>query len=114
MKFLPEHWTDFPFAVYGEEWGFVGCLVALALYFFLILWALNLASQARDRFGAVICVGVAALFFWHVLINVGMVTRLLPVMGVTLPLVSYGGWSLFANMIALGLLMSVSIRRFGH
>jgi len=114
MKFLPEHWTDFPFAVFGEEWGFAGCLIVLALYLFLILWALNLASQARDRFGAVLCVGAAALFFWHVLINVGMVTRLLPVMGVTLPLVSYGGWSIFANMMALGLLMSVSIRRFGH
>ncbi len=114
MKFLPEHWTDFPFAVFGEEWGFVGCVVVLALYFVLVLWALNLAAQARDRFGAVLCVGAAALFFWHVIINVGMVTRLLPVMGVTLPLVSYGGWSVFANMMALGLLMSVSIRRFGH
>ena len=86
----------------------------VTLYFVLVLWALNLAAQARDRFGAVLCVGAAALFFWHVIINVGMVTRLLPVMGVTLPLVSYGGWSVFANMRALGLLMSVSIRRFGH
>src|SRR5262249_8543872 len=63
LNFLPEHWTDFPFAVWAEEWGFFGCLVLLALYLFLVLWLINLAVQARDRFGAVACVGVAGLVF---------------------------------------------------
>jgi rod shape determining protein RodA len=112
FNFLPEHTTDFPFAVFGEEWGFVGALVLLALYLLLILQAINLASTARDRFGQALCVGIAALLFWQVFMNIGMATGILPVVGVTLPLVSYGGSSLLAVMAALGLLMNVSIRRY--
>jgi rod shape determining protein RodA len=114
LQFLPEHWTDFPFAVWAEEWGFFGCLVLLGCYLFLILWALNLAAEARDRFAQVLCVGAAALLFWHVFFNIGMVAGLLPVVGVTLPLVSYGGSSLMTVMIALGLLMNVSVRRYAY
>ncbi len=91
LNFLPEHWTDFPFSVWAEEWGFAGAIVLLGLYVFLILWIINVASQARDRFGATLCIGVAAMFFWHVFVNIAMVTGLAPVVGVTLPLVSYGG-----------------------
>jgi rod shape determining protein RodA len=112
LQFLPEHWTDFPFAVWAEEWGFVGSMVLLALYVFLILWLLHLASQVRDRFATVVCLGATALVFWHAAINIGMVTGLLPVVGVTLPLVSYGGSSLLTVMAALGLVMNVSVRRF--
>ena len=72
---------------------------------------MKLASQARDRFGAVLCVGVASLFFWHTVINIGMVTGLVPVVGVTLPLMSYGGSSVLTMMCAVGLLMNVSIRK---
>jgi rod shape determining protein RodA len=111
LHFLPERWTDFPFAVWAEEWGFVGSVFLLALYLVIILWAVKLASQARDRFGAVLCVGVAALLFWHTVINIGMVTGLAPVVGVTLPLISYGGSSLITIMAAFGLLMNVSIRK---
>lgn len=111
LHFLPERWTDFPFAVWAEEWGFVGSIFLLALYLFVILWAVKLASQARDRFGAVLCVGVASLFFWHVVINIGMVTGLVPVVGVTLPLMSKGGSSVLTMMCAVGLLMNVSIRK---
>ena len=114
LQFLPEHWTDFPFAVLAEEWGFVGCAALLGLYLFLILWAINLAAGARDRFAQVLCLGVAALLFWHVFFNIGMVVGLLPVVGVTLPLVSYGGSSLLTVMVALGLLMNVSIRRYAY
>jgi rod shape determining protein RodA len=114
LQFLPEHWTDFPFAVFAEEWGFLGCFLLLGCYLFLILWALNLAAEARDRFAQVLCVGVAALIFWHVFFNIGMVAGILPVVGVTLPLVSYGGSSLLTVMIALGLLMNVSIRRYAY
>jgi rod shape determining protein RodA len=111
LHFLPERWTDFPFAVWAEEWGFGGSAFLLAIYLFIILWAVKLASQARDRFGAVLCVGVASLFFWHTVINIGMVTGLVPVVGVTLPLMSYGGSSVLTMMAALGLLMNVSIRK---
>jgi rod shape determining protein RodA len=114
LQFLPEHWTDFPFAVWAEEWGFVGCMVLLGCYLFLILWALNLAQEARDRFAQVACVGAAALLFWHVFFNIGMVAGVLPVVGVTLPLFSYGGSSLLTVFIALGLLMNVSVRRFAY
>ncbi|HEX2571981.1 MAG TPA: rod shape-determining protein RodA [Polyangia bacterium] len=114
LKFLPEHWTDFPFAVWAEEWGLAGSLVLLGCYLFLILWALGVSATARDRFGQVLALGVAALLFWHVVVNIGMVTGVLPVVGVTLPLFSYGGSSLLTVMIALGLLMNVSIRRYSY
>lgn len=114
IRRLPALWTDFPFAVWAEEWGFVGSLVVLAAYLVLILWTLKIAGEARDRFGATVCVGVAALLFWHVAINVGMVIGVLPVVGVTLPLVSYGGSSVLTIMAALGLVMNVSIRRYSY
>ena len=111
LQFLPERYTDFPFAVYAEEWGFIGCAMVLALFMSVILWSVNLASQARDRFGSLLCAGVAALYFWHVIINVGMVLQLLPVVGITLPFFSAGGSNLLAMMIGLGILMSVSRAR---
>jgi rod shape determining protein RodA len=114
LNFLPEHWTDFPFSVLAEEWGFAGAIVTLGLYLFMILWIVNVASQARDRFGATLCVGVAALLFWHVFVNIAMVTGLAPVVGVTLPLISYGGSSVLTVFIGLGLVASVSIRRYSQ
>ncbi len=111
LHFLPERWTDFPFAVWAEEWGFAGSVLLLGIYLFFILWALKLASQARDRFGAVLCVGVASLYFWHTVISIGMVTGMAPVVGMTLPLFSYGGSSLITMVMAAGLLMNVSIRK---
>jgi rod shape determining protein RodA len=114
IRRLPALWTDFPFAVWAEEWGFVGCLIMLGAYLILIVWTLKIASEARDRFGATVCVGVAAMLFWHVAINVGMVVGVLPVVGVTLPLISYGGSSVLTIMAALGLVMNVSIRRFAY
>ena len=114
LRHFPALWTDFPFAVWAEEWGFVGCVVLLIAYLVLILWILKIAGDARDRFGASVCVGVAAMFFWHVLINVGMVSGTLPVVGVTLPLISYGGSSILTIAAALGLVMNVSVRRFSY
>ncbi len=114
LNFLPEHWSDFPFAVWAEEWGFAGALGLLSLYLFLILWLINIASQARDRFGATVCVGVAAMIFWQVIVNIAMVTGLAPVVGVTLPLVSHGGSSALTILIGLGLASSVSVRRYEH
>jgi rod shape determining protein RodA len=108
---LPDQYSDFPFAVYAEEWGFVGCLVLLGLYAFLCIWAVHVASQAKDRFGAALAVGIGSIVFWHTIFNVGMVLGVLPVVGVTLPLFSYGGSSVVAIMMGLGLLMNVSMRR---
>jgi rod shape determining protein RodA len=110
--FLPDQYTDFPFPVFAEDWGFLGCLALLSLYVFLILWSVRIAAQARDRFGAVVAVGVGAMLFWHTIFNLGMVLGLLPVVGVTLPLFSYGGSSVITILIGLGLLMNVSLRRF--
>jgi rod shape determining protein RodA len=114
LRHFPALWTDFPFAVWAEEWGWLGCVVMLLLYSFLILWVVKIASEARDRFGATVCVGVAAMLFWHVAINVGMVAGILPVVGVTLPLISYGGSSVLTTMVALGIVMNVSVRRFAY
>lgn len=110
--FLPEQHSDFPFAVFAEDWGFLGCLVLVSLYGFLVLWAIRIAATAKDRFGAVIAIGVGALIFWHALFNLGMVTGMLPVVGVTLPLFSAGGSSVLTVMLGIGLLMNVSMRRF--
>lgn len=111
-RFLPDQQSDFPFSVWAEEHGLLGVLLMLSLYFFLIIWGLKIASQAKDRFGAVIAVGVSAMIFWHTLINIGMVSGLLPVVGLTLPLFSYGGSSVLTVLIGIGLLMNVSMRRF--
>jgi rod shape determining protein RodA len=114
FDFLPEHWTDFPFSVWAEEWGFLGSVGLLILFGFLLAWILNIAMEARDRSGAIICVGVAAMTFWHLVVNLGMVLGLAPVVGVTLPFISYGGSSLITFFIAMGLVASVSLRRHGY
>ncbi len=110
--FLPDQYSDFPFAVYAEDWGFLGGLLLVVLYGFLVLWSIRIASTARDRFGAVLAIGVGSLIFWHALFNLGMVTGLLPVVGVTLPLFSYGGSSVLTVLMGIGLLMNVSMRRY--
>jgi len=109
--FLPDQFSDFPFAVFAEDWGFLGAVVLLSLYAFVCIWAIHVASQAKDRFGAALAIGVGALVFWHTVFNVGMAMGLLPVVGVTLPLFSYGGSSVVTMLIGLGLLMNVSMRR---
>ena len=112
LSFLPERHTDFAFSVFAEEWGFAGSSVLLFLYLFLIVWALYVARRAADKFGLFLAVGVAAMLFWHIVVNLGMVIGLLPVVGVPLPLFSYGGTSMVTMMTGVGLLMNVSMRRF--
>jgi rod shape determining protein RodA len=109
--FLPDQHSDFPFAVFAEDWGFIGSLVLLSLYCFLCVWAMHIASEAKDRFGAAVATGVGALLFWHIVFNLGMTVGYLPVVGITLPLFSYGGSSIVTAMVGLGLLMNVSMRR---
>jgi rod shape determining protein RodA len=112
LSFLPEQHTDFIFSVWAEEHGFVGCLLLLALYFALIASAVDVAGSARDRFGNYLAVGLTGMLFWHVVINIGMVIGLLPVVGVTLPLMSYGGSSVLVIYLGIGLLANVGMRRF--
>lgn len=114
FNFVPEHWTDFPYCVWAEEWGFVGSVFLLAVFGFLTVWILNIALLARDRMGSVICIGVAAMTFWHVVVNIAMVLGLAPVVGVTLPFISYGGSSLITFFLAMGLVASVSLRKHGY
>ena len=111
--FIPDQYTDFPFPVFAEEWGFVGCVVLICLYGFVTVWSIHVASQAKDRFGAVLAVGGSAIIFWHAVINMGMAAGLVPVVGVTLPLFSHGGSSMITMLGALALVMNVSMRRYG-
>jgi rod shape determining protein RodA len=114
FNFVPEHWTDFPYSVWAEEWGFVGSVFLLAVFGFLLVWTLNVALSARDRVGSIICIGVAAMTFWHVVVNVAMVLGIAPVVGVTLPFISYGGSSLVTFFLATGLVANVSLRKHGY
>jgi len=112
LGFLPEQQTDFIFSALGEEWGLIGSLVVVGLYLALILWGIRIAVQAKDRFAAVLSFGVVAMLFWHAFINIGMVLGIMPVVGIPLPLLSYGGSFLFSTLIGIGLLLNVSMRRY--
>lgn len=112
LEFLPERHTDFIFSVLSEEHGFVGSVTTVGLFAVLLIIGVRIASQARDKMGALLTVGVLSMIFIHMFINIGMVTGLLPIVGIPLPLISYGGSSLLTNMLALGLVSSVSMRRF--
>jgi rod shape determining protein RodA len=112
LRFLPEQHTDFAFSVFAEEWGFIGCLLLIIIYLSLVLWGLNIARRCNDRFGGLLAVGVTAMLFWHIVINMGMVIGLFPVVGVPLPFFSYGGTSMITSMVGIGLLQNISMRRF--
>ena len=112
LGFVPEVHTDFIFAVAGEETGFVGSLLLMTAYLFIVLRLLQTARQARDRTGLLLVTGYAALLLYHVTVSVGMVVRLLPIMGIPLPLMSFGRSSILATFFGLGLAMNVRLRRF--
>lgn len=112
LHFLPEKHTDFIFSVWAEEWGFVGCAVLILLFCLLIFLTLRVAVRSRDRFGSLVVVGMSALILWQAFINIGMVIGVLPVVGITLPFVSYGGSSLITLCLAIGLIENVSMRRY--
>ncbi|AZZ36465.1 rod shape-determining protein RodA [Bdellovibrio sp. qaytius] len=112
LEFLPERHTDFIYSVLSEEWGFVGSIAVLTTFVFLFLVCFEIASRARDKFGALIVVGVSSYLFWHMFINIGMVIGLLPIVGVPLPLLSYGGSGMLTTMAGMGLISSVAYRRY--
>ncbi len=109
LHFLPERHTDFIFSVLAEEWGFVGAMFLLTLYALIIIHGILIATMARDRFGLLVSVGVTALFAFQMIVNIGMVIGLLPVVGIPLPLVSYGGSSMLTMMLGMGLLAHVAV-----
>ena len=107
LDFLPEHHTDFIFSVVGEEFGFMGAALVLSLFALLIWRTLRILTMAKDLFGTLIVAGVLAMLMHQIFINVGMTIGIMPITGITLPLMSYGGSSVIATFIALGLLQSV-------
>ena len=112
LSFLPEHHTDFIVSVLAEEWGLMGCSILLLLYFILLFWGLNIAYNCRNMFGSILAFGITTMIFWQIFINIGMVMGLMPVVGVPLPLVSYGGSSVITNMVGFGILLNISMRNF--
>lgn len=112
LEFLPERHTDFIFSVLSEEHGFVGSMTAITLFMILLFMSSRIASQARDRFGVLLGVGVVSILFWHVTINIFMVIGLLPIVGVPLPILSYGGSIMITTMISMGLISSIAYRKF--
>src|SRR5215470_13806374 len=112
LGFLPEVHNDFIFAVASEEWGFLGSSLSLATYLMVIARLIQIARRSRERTGLMLVSGLAALLLYHVTVNVGMVIRLLPIMGIPLPLMSFGSTSVVATCFGLGLAISVRLRRF--
>jgi rod shape determining protein RodA len=112
LGFLPARHTDFIFAVLGEEWGFIGVVIVLGLYLYLIIQSMSFAKHARDRGGTFLIICLISFIIFHVLINVSMQIGVLPTTGIPLPLISYGGSSTMMFMIAIGLIANVDMRRF--
>ncbi len=112
LYFLPEQHTDFVFSVFAEEWGFIGSALLLLLFTGLALWGLQVARDCKERFGHFLALGVTALIFWQIFINLCMVTGFLPVVGIPLPLFSYGGSSLITTLLGVGFLLNIRMRRY--
>jgi rod shape determining protein RodA len=112
LRFLPEQHTDFAFSSWSEQFGFLGAVFLVGIYFFIISRCFKVACRAKDGGGFCLAMGICALMFWQTTINVGMTLGVLPVVGITLPFFSYGGSSLLACMISMGLVFNVSLRRF--
>jgi len=112
LGFLPEKTSDFVFSVFAEEWGFFGSVILLALMGVIIFRGIQIAFESKDKFGALLASGIVAIFFFHLLINIGMVLGIMPVTGLPLPLMSYGGSNLAMSMIAVGILINIRMRKF--
>jgi rod shape determining protein RodA len=107
LQYIPEQWTDFIFCVVGEEFGFIGTIITLIFFFYLFMRILKIASNTKDEFLSLVSIGVLAVFFIHLMINIGMAVGIMPVIGIPLPFVSYGGTSLMVNMFMLGIIANI-------
>ncbi len=112
LNFLPARHTDFIFAVFAEEWGLFGLVVLLLLYLALISWGLDVAIKARDRLGMLMASGIVSMFTFYCVINIGMTLGIVPVVGLPLPFMSYGGTSLITNLFSLGILFNIKKKRY--
>ncbi len=112
LRFLPEKHTDFIFSIFAEEWGFAGSIMLLAIYLALFLRGLGTAMLAKDEFGKLTAIGITAMFLVYFCVNIGMTLGMMPVVGVPLPFMSYGGTALLSNFIAAGILINIRTRRF--
>ncbi len=112
LNFLPEHHTDFIFSVYSEEWGFIGCGLLLLCYALFIMSGLSVAYQSNDKFASLLAFGITSIFFWHVFINMGMVMGMLPIVGVPLPFLSYGGSALLTAMSGVAILVNIANKKY--
>ncbi|MBW2056571.1 MAG: rod shape-determining protein RodA [Deltaproteobacteria bacterium] len=112
LGFIPARHTDFVLCNLAEEWGFVGLVVLLVLFLLVLLLGLQISLRSKDRFGAITAFGVVAMIFWHTFTNVGMVLGMMPVVGIPLPFLSYGGSSTITVMVGIGLLLNISMRRY--
>ncbi|MFQ5671854.1 MAG: rod shape-determining protein RodA [Nitrospinales bacterium] len=111
LNFLPEKHTDFIFSVFAEEMGFIGVIILLLLYLVVILKGLNIAFRSPDRFGLFLALGIVGTMSFYIVVNIGMTIGILPITGLPLPLLSYGGSSLITNFFAIGLLLNIEMRR---
>src|SRR6056297_1572606 len=111
LNFLPEKHTDFIFSVIGEEFGFIGAFVVIVLFFILIWQLFNIAVQAKDNYGRLVVSGIIAMFFFHIVENIGMTMGLMPITGIPLPFISYGGTSMVTSIIAIGIALNINIRK---
>lgn len=114
LRFLPEQHTDFIFSVFGEEFGFLGVISILGLYFLFIIHGINVASYVKNRFAGYVAVGISSVFLIHVFVNIGMTVGLLPVTGLPLPFMTYGGSAIISFLIMTGLLINISVNRLKY
>lgn len=112
FRFLPEKHTDFVFAVFSEEWGFFGSIFLISLYIFLILRGFKTAIDAKDDFGRYLALGITFMFLTYCIVNIGMTLGIMPVVGIPLPFMSYGGTALLSNLLSIGILINIRTRRF--
>jgi rod shape determining protein RodA len=113
-RFLPQQSTDFIFSIFSEEWGFLGGLLVFALFLLICLRLVRIMKTTSDHFGISICAGLSAIFLFHFVINVGMTMGIMPITGIPLPFMSYGGSALLSSMIGIGLALSIYVRRFSR
>ncbi len=112
LNFLPEHHTDFIFSVFSEEHGFFGCALLLIFYLIFLLNGLSITYQSNDKFALILGLGLVLIFFWHVFVNMGMVMGLLPIVGVPLPFLSYGGSALITATVSVAILTNIANKKF--
>jgi len=114
LGFLPERSTDFIFSIFAEEWGFVGSLALLAVYSVFIFRGIMIIFEARDRFSCLLAAGIMGMLLFHIIINIGMTIGIMPITGIPLPFLSYGGSFLLTCIVAASLLTNIEMRRYAH